>query len=231
MTTCGLLELPKFKLVSGIGNYDNGEACVMSAAVACYRLSKGESMGEATDEMECCCPVIRAFLISLNDSRLWADDANRTDVLMPFVSRLAGTKNDALTSQRVFILADWAVRTIAADAMGRAGFDEVKQTLQSIPEVKDAGSARSAAESAAESAMYAMYAAESAAESAARSAAESARYARYAARSARYAARSARYAAESAARSAAESARYAAARNEIINQCVVVIERLIALSE
>lgn len=209
---CGLQEMPSFKLVSGVGNYDDGKACVMSAAVACYRLSRGKPMGEATDQMECCCRVIRSFLIRLNDSSLWRNDDHRTEVLMPFVSRLAGTKNPDLTQQRLYILADWAIRTIAADAMDIAKLPEQAAKLRSLSEVCDIPTANSAktasrgaradADAAAVCCVYA------------------------AAAAAGYAAAAAGYAT-----SAADADARRTAKGPVIAKCVAILERLISLSE
>jgi hypothetical protein len=232
MSKCGLLDLPEFTLVSGVGNYSEHKACVMSAAVACYRMSRGEPIGKATDDMECCCSVLRAFLIRLNDSNLWRGDSHRTEVLMPFVSRLAGTKNTELMMKRVFVLVDWSVRTIAADAMERARFDghEVHAGKLRAVEIVDAATADAAIHAAADAAIYAASHAANAASAAANAAADAAKAASKAASAATV---SAADAAIYAASHASDAAIYAAAnaRDTIISQCVHIIERMISMSE
>ena len=85
------MTIPAFRLVAGIGNYDEGTACVVSAAAAAIRLGRGEPMGRATDTMTCISPVLRAFAIRVNDNGWWESDGERTEVLMPFVPLLGGT--------------------------------------------------------------------------------------------------------------------------------------------
>src|SRR5215510_6261439 len=101
-----------FTLISGVGNYQKGTACIVSAAVAQWRLEHGKPLGEATDEMDCIDPAIRRLAIRINDASWWKDDAERTAVLSPFIPLLAGTRDESLLRKRAFLCADVAVREI-----------------------------------------------------------------------------------------------------------------------
>lgn len=101
--------LPVFKIVNGgTNNYEDGECCIMQAAVARRRVMDGNPMGEPTDEMYECSPIINQFMIEFNDSVMWDDDTHRTDTLFPFVDRLAGTKDQQKESTRTEMLRQWA---------------------------------------------------------------------------------------------------------------------------
>ena len=201
-------EHPSFKLIAGVGKYADGTACIMSAAVALYRFKKGEPLGEATDQLDCACRVIREFCIKINDAGFWISDEQRTEVLSPYIERLLDTAGSLeLRIKRAFICADFAVRKFAPFALRKAGLEDQAVKLESLPQItSDAAAAAAAADDAAR------YAA-AAARYAAAAAADAARYAaaRYDAAAARYAA--ARYAADAgdaaAARYAADAARYA----------------------
>jgi len=193
----------QLKLVRGVGNYESGTACIMSAAVAHWRMSKGESIGTATDEMECCCPVVRAYLIRLNDSRVWDNDEQRTEMLTPLIPLLVNTRNKDLELKRAFMLADFAVRKIAPIALRFAGLEAEAAKLESLSEIVDEPTARAAVAAAARWAAASSAARWAAASSAAADAADVAAAARWAAR---WAAASAASAASSAAASAASSA-------------------------
>ncbi len=141
--TCELIQRPGFVLCSGVGNYDNNRACIVSAAVACWRLKRGEPLGEATDILECACQIARAYLIELNDSNLWFSDCHRTRVLSPLIELLPETRNDALETKRMYMFVDATVRVILAQALVRAG---VYNRLDGLPEIKDKASAITAYE-------------------------------------------------------------------------------------
>jgi hypothetical protein len=99
-----------FTLVKGVGDYANKKACVVSAAVAYWRLSNGIPLGTATDDLDCICPVVQSFMRRLNDSACWDSEGHRTSALMPFVPRILNTRNDSLLQERSYMLADWAIR-------------------------------------------------------------------------------------------------------------------------
>ena len=134
----------KFKLVQGVGNYSEGTACIMSAAVAYKRILAGVDIGEATDELHCVCPVIRAFLIRINDSAVWSNDLHRTNVLLPLIPRIVGTRNPELWSKRMFFLVNWSVKTITPLILKELGFKINAVKLESLADIVDYESANAA---------------------------------------------------------------------------------------
>jgi len=125
--------MTNFILVKGNGSYKQGTACVMSAAVAKYRLSKGESLGSATDELECACPVIRAILIGVNDDPSWKSSEERTELLTPWTDKVIDSRVDlALTIKRAFLLADRSVRVFAPIALKSVELIQEAEHLQSL---------------------------------------------------------------------------------------------------
>ena len=127
----------KFKLVKGVGNYSQGTACVMSAAVAYKRCLAGMDIGKATDELDCVCPVIRSFLININDSAIWSNDLHRTNVLFPLIPRIVDTNNPELLLKRMFFLVNWAVKTIAPLILRERGFENHAVTFESLGDIVD----------------------------------------------------------------------------------------------
>ena len=166
------MDINELTFVSGIGDYSENKACIMSAAVAKWRMDHGEDLGNATDELSCVCPVIRAFAIRVNDAKWWKDDAERTVVLRPFVDKIIGTADKDKLQARAFLVADAAVRSFAPMALDAIGHTEDAQKLRTLPPVVDRQSANAAkaAANAAYAAAYAVAAADAAAD-AARSAA------------------------------------------------------------
>ena len=87
-----LSEIKVKKLVSGMGDYAKGTACIISAANAVWRFKHGMPIGQATDTIECVCSVIRAFCIRINDANFWVSDAQRTEVLSEYIEKILDTK-------------------------------------------------------------------------------------------------------------------------------------------
>jgi hypothetical protein len=218
------------------GEGGDGAMCAMEAVA----YVAGEPW---SDTPRCACPVLGAFMRSWNDA---LPDAERTELLLPFIPRLIGTRSTkAVEARRATMAADWYVRVFTPAWLRLAGLTKQADRLAAFPEITsfektpsllpaleavrgDAQAARSAARSAAWSAAW------SAARSAAWSAAESA--ARSAARSAAWSAAwsAARSAAESAAWSAAESAAESAleqTRKELQASAVDLLNRMIAVTE
>ena len=105
--------LNRFHMGSGVGDYEEGNACVMACAVALWRFRHGEELGTATDELDCVCPVLRRIAIRLNDGIWWpGGEAERTAALLPLVARLLGTNDPEKTQLRMYRAADWSVRTM-----------------------------------------------------------------------------------------------------------------------
>jgi hypothetical protein len=91
----------------------------MSAAVANYRLSQGEPIGEATDRLDCCCPVIRRLCIRRNDG-WWPSDEARKVWALGLIARLPGTRGDmATTLRRGFRCADVDSADVGTDYVAR----------------------------------------------------------------------------------------------------------------
>jgi len=105
-----LASEPHFTLVSGVGDYSKGKACVVSAAVALWRYQRGEDLNGATDQLDCIDPAVRSLAIRINDANWWQSNTERTEVLSPFIARLAGTSKPELLRKRALLCADMAVR-------------------------------------------------------------------------------------------------------------------------
>lgn len=142
-TTANPRRFPKFTLIGGVGNYTEGQACVMSAAVAKWRFKQGVPLNGATDQLECVCPVIRKLAIAINAKGWWKDDAERTKVLLPLVDKILDTKGKvALTRRRAFRCADVAVREFAADALDACGKKDWGTKLRECAPIIDKKTAR-----------------------------------------------------------------------------------------
>ncbi len=154
---------------------------------------------EHSDSPVCVDPPLRKFAIGLND-RLPNDLRQE---LRPYLARMIGTAGDGRTKERGFMLADWAVRVTAAEALGAAGRTKEAATLRDLPEITDRKSADNAKDVARLIASAPSYAAYAASAFAAASADANAAAAAYAAA---YAADAAAYAYADAAASAAYAA-------------------------
>ena len=65
-----------------------------------------------SDQPQCACPVIAAFVISWNDSLPTDEDRNR--ILKPFIPKLVGSRITAKVEERRSYLAlDWLIRVHA----------------------------------------------------------------------------------------------------------------------
>ena len=150
MTNEEYLELEKkLTLIAGVGDYSTNTACIMSAAVAKWRLSRNEPLGIATDKLECVCLVIRRFAIKLNDSNLFESNQHRTEILMPFLDKIIDTKSTRKVEQkRLWLCADYAVRKFAVIAL-RNRFPEHAKILETLPEIVDKATCLTAKEKSA----------------------------------------------------------------------------------
>jgi hypothetical protein len=204
----GKLLIPK--IVTGVGNYADGEACVMSEIVAMEREANGVPLNGASDKPSCVCPVIRQLAIRVNDAI--KDDAEREKWALEMIPKMIGTRGDGKTQARAYLCADRAVRKFAADAMERAGRKDSAASLRGCAVITDRAKAKkgqrvahAAADAAAYAAAYAAYAAAAAAAAAA-----------YAADAAAYAAAYA-YAADAAADAAAYAAASLQSKMQLLN--------------
>ena len=130
--------LKRFHMGNGLGDYEQGNACVMACAVALWRFRHGEELGEATDELDCVCPVLRRLAIRLNDGVWWpAGEAERTAVLIPMVPRLLGTNNPGKTRLRMYRAADWSVRTMLPTRLRARGKVDEASALEACAPITD----------------------------------------------------------------------------------------------
>jgi len=193
-----LVRFAEVHLRSGQGTGGNGtvDVCFMQAV---DWLTGGTGK---TDAPECVDPTIRAFGIRLNDAARFAD---YRDELKAYAVRVVGTKTTAaVTKQRAFMCADWAVRTIAPMAFDHWSSPknakkakEWAAKLRAVAPITDKASAEVGRQVAREARAanadaYAAYAAaaDAAYAAAADAAYAAAAYAAYAAAAAAYAARS-----------------------------------------
>ncbi len=223
-------DIEKLCLTQGIGNYDENKACIMSAAVAKWRMNNGESLGKATDQLECVCPTVRALAIRINDATWWKDDAERTEVLRPFIDEILNTRDPELIVKRAMLCADRAVRVFAPMALDALGYKEEAAKLRSVAEIVDRATALAGRRVARDAADYASSASADSAASSADYAAASAAAASSAA--ADYAAASsADYAAASAAAYAAAHAAHAAyAKKTLREEAIKLLSDLCEIS-
>jgi|SRR3954470_19879232 len=94
-----------------------------------------------SDAPVCVPPVLRHFGIALND---WMPDDWRQK-LRPYLARMIGTAGDGLDQQRLYLLADWAVRVILPMGLDARGRGAEAQKFRDMPPVADKQSAARAA--------------------------------------------------------------------------------------
>jgi len=144
---------PEFHLREGTGKGVNGyvDVCAMQA------VSWLAGYTHFNDSPECVCPVIRRYIIRLNDSWLFRD---HRDELKPFLPRTIGTKGDReLSAQRGFIAADYAVRKFAPMWLRTLKREEWAAELEAVPPVVARESAEVARDAARKIRAYAYAAA------------------------------------------------------------------------
>lgn len=200
--------IDELTFVAGVGDYAAKRACIMSAAVAMWRMDRGEDLGTATDELDCVCPVVRAFAIRVNDTAWWNNNTERTEVLRPFVDKIIGTADKEKTQLRASLVVDAAVRQFAPMAFEFIGQTEDAAKLRTLAPITDKKSAAAAYAAAANAVRYSLCFSVCATVRAAASAAYVVAQNIYAADGAAYAAKAV-YAAEASADGAAYAA-YAA---------------------
>jgi hypothetical protein len=118
---------------------------------------------EHSDEPECVCPVLRAFVISWNDALPTDEDRNR--LLKPLIPQLIDTRSTpAVEEKRAYIALDWLIRVntptwldLRDDLKPHAAALRAMDAIQDIATAEAAGTpvyaagaaARAAAEAAA----------------------------------------------------------------------------------
>jgi len=131
------INITDLTLVSGVGDYSAHTACIMSAAVAKWRMEHGEELGEATDSIECIDSPIRRIAIAINDGKWWGSDKERTETLLPFIDQILNTKGSSeLTQRRAYKCADYAVRVFLPIILDTE-YPEQAEYLRSLPEIVD----------------------------------------------------------------------------------------------
>jgi hypothetical protein len=93
-----------------------------------------------TDTPTTVSPVLAAFARSRNDA---LDDARRQR-LRPYLGRMIGTAADGLDEQRVWLCADWLVRTCVPALLDHAGLSDHALSLWRLDPLADEFSARRA---------------------------------------------------------------------------------------
>lgn len=136
-----LLKLPPeirhLRLIHGVGDFSKGEACVMSAAVAMYRVEHGVPLGTATDSLGCICPILRSLVIIRND-RPWTSDEARTAWGLALVPQLLNTWSKEATLARAHEVGAWICRDLIAPLVSE---EEVKKQLLAVEDLTAAAAA------------------------------------------------------------------------------------------
>src|SRR5712664_1319264 len=86
-----------------------------------------------SDNPECACPVISAFLRSWNDGL--PTDADRDRLLKNLIPRLVNTRNKSLEEKRSLMAADWLVRVHTPAWLRLAGLAKQAESLEQLPEI------------------------------------------------------------------------------------------------
>lgn len=179
------------------------------------------------------CPVIGSFLRVVGDWMRGA--AARTALLLPYVTRVVGTRSTReVERRRAYLLADWACRTILPLALEAAHLDDHASAMRGLDPVVDPVTAHAARDAAmaARDAVAAAYAADAAAAYAGVAAAYAGAAAADAAAAADDAGAAAAYAgADAAYAGAAAGDAVAAARDDFLAEHVpAIIERLLEVT-
>ena len=111
------------------GGHNPGEQMCAMEAVA---FVAGEPW---SDHPECASQVIGAFMRAWNDG---LPDTERTELLLPLIPRLIGTKgSEALEQRRAAMAADWLIRVHAPAWLRLAKLDAQADALERLPEITD----------------------------------------------------------------------------------------------
>ena len=93
-----------------------------------------------TDAPKCASPVLRRFVIGLNDR--W-DDTQRQK-LAPLLPRMVGTAGDGKDERRSFLALDWLIRTYTPAFLDLAGLTAEAQELRQLRRIVDLVAAKEA---------------------------------------------------------------------------------------
>lgn len=108
------------------GHLPNSTFCVMEAVA----YVAGEKW---SDNPECACPVISAFLRAWNDGL--PTDADRNRLLKSLIPKLVGTRNKDLEERRSLMAADWLVRVHTPAWLRLAGLTKQAESLEQLPQI------------------------------------------------------------------------------------------------
>ncbi|MGE3173482.1 MAG: hypothetical protein AB7O97_12730 [Planctomycetota bacterium] len=103
---------------------------------------------EHSDEPQCACPVIAAYVRTLND--FLPNDAARDRLLRPLVPKFVNTREPqaarrtAAELRRGFLVVDACVRRFVPHLLDKRDKAAEAAALRALPEVRDAGAARTA---------------------------------------------------------------------------------------
>jgi hypothetical protein len=111
------------------GGHSPGEMMCAMEAVA---FVAGEPW---SDTPECASPVIGAFMRNWNDS---LPDDERTELLLPLIPRLVGTRgSEDLEQRRATMATDWLIRVHTPAWLRLAKLDAQADALERLPEITD----------------------------------------------------------------------------------------------
>lgn len=124
------IDTDRLKAITALGEgaheEGSGTMCVMEAVAWVAR-------EPWSDQPQCACPVIGAFMRAWNDS---LPDTERNELLLPLIPRLVGTRGSkALEERRSLMAADWLVRTHTPAWLRLAGLTTQAEALSSLPEI------------------------------------------------------------------------------------------------
>jgi hypothetical protein len=114
------------------GSFDDGH-CILE-------VSSWLAGREHGDSPPCVSPVLRTYLISLNDQ--W-DDEHR-QLLLPYAARIVGTAGDGQDEARSYLALDWLIRTFTPAWLDLAGLTVEAGELRGLRRIVDLVAARDA---------------------------------------------------------------------------------------
>lgn len=145
------------RFIDGVGD-GKTTACVVSAAAIIDALCRGVSLDGPTDELDCCCPILRRLAIFANDTDWWDSEGERTEVLSPLIPLLLDSRvSPEQQLRRMYHIANRTIKTLTPHRLERLGrilkpnapslfkkINESIQLLKDLPDVVDAVTNREA---------------------------------------------------------------------------------------
>jgi hypothetical protein len=93
-----------------------------------------------TDVPDCASPVLRTFMIELNDQ--WGDEQRQK--LRPYLPGMVGTAGDGQDEARAYLALDWLIRVFTPAWLELAGLSVEAQALRDLRRIADLVSAQAA---------------------------------------------------------------------------------------